>query len=106
VTGRELLEIRTHLKLTQRELAWWAGVKENSVARQERDELEIRPALARLYILLGHYGTEAVKVLKLEPMPRMRRHSRRWSKEAIARRKKRQKRVRTSGMHGGRPASK
>jgi predicted transcriptional regulator len=88
MTGKELLAIRTSLALSQRELAWRAGVKENSVARQERGELEIRPALARLYVLLGHYREEAVEVLGLAPMPRMRPHFRRWPKHSKTARRK------------------
>ena len=55
VTGQELRRIRKTLGLSQAELASLVGVQPNSIARQERDEIGIKEALARLIQLLAKY---------------------------------------------------
>src|ERR1043166_1025638 len=76
VTSKELLELRRRLRVSQAELARLVGIDVNSVARQERGEVEIRPSLERLYILLDHYRDDAFKFLGIEPR-RIRRFVRR-----------------------------
>lgn len=87
MTSEELHGIRQALGISQEELARRAGVKRNSVARQERGELEIRPALAILYRCLAHLGDEALPIIRAEMSePKAKRSvKRRWR-----RRKKRE----------------
>lgn len=48
MTGEELKQLRDRLKLTQLELAKQIGVTSNTVARWERNEVQIREPMARL----------------------------------------------------------
>ncbi len=82
--------------VTQAELARRAGVTENSLNRQERGTMKIRPSLARLYTLLAHYGDDACKVLGIEPKGRIRRYVRRRRVQDM---KIRLKRGRRHGVH-------
>ena len=52
MTGAQLRRLRTRLHVTQAELAHRLGVHWNTLARWERDELPIRPPMARLLDLL------------------------------------------------------
>ena len=52
MSGKELRAQRTRLGMTQVELADALGVKGNTVARYERDELSIPEPVARLVMLL------------------------------------------------------
>jgi transcriptional regulator with XRE-family HTH domain len=49
----KLKQVRERLKLTQAELAARLGVTPNSVARWERGEMNMRPAIARLIELVA-----------------------------------------------------
>jgi transcriptional regulator with XRE-family HTH domain len=53
MTGQELRRIRKALGLSQAELASLVGVQPNSIARQERGEMGIKEALARLIQLVA-----------------------------------------------------
>ena len=53
MTGEELKKIRKQMGLTQAAFADLVGVAENSIARQERNEIGIREPLARLIRLLA-----------------------------------------------------
>ena len=53
MNGSQLRRIRAHLCLTQVELAKRAGLHGNTVARMERGEMTITPAMARLFQLLA-----------------------------------------------------
>jgi transcriptional regulator with XRE-family HTH domain len=76
MTGDELHNIRVEvLGVTQAELARRAGVNINSVSRQEMGLLAIRPALARLYRLLGHLKDDALPIIAPE-LPRQFRKRR------------------------------
>jgi DNA-binding transcriptional regulator YiaG len=48
VTGSELRRLRRRLKLSQARFADLMGVTANTVARWERDEMRMRPAIDRL----------------------------------------------------------
>ena len=45
MTGKELRDARRYLKLTQDELGREIGIHKNTIARMERDELEIPKAV-------------------------------------------------------------
>jgi len=66
MTGAELRRIRKQLGLTQAALAHLVGVTPNSIARQERGELGIREAQARLLMLLAERRTSKLS----KPKPR------------------------------------
>jgi transcriptional regulator with XRE-family HTH domain len=51
MTGRALRRLRRSLGFSQRALAAQLRVTENTVARWERDEVTITPAMARLVAL-------------------------------------------------------
>jgi transcriptional regulator with XRE-family HTH domain len=59
VKGKELRAIRDKLRWTQVQLAEVLGVTPNTVARWERDEVEIREPMARL--IQSVYSTEKKK---------------------------------------------
>jgi transcriptional regulator with XRE-family HTH domain len=57
VTGDELRRLRQRLRLTQAELAERVGVSANTVARWERDEVTIRPPMAKLIEIVARTET-------------------------------------------------
>lgn len=56
--GKELRKRRDQMNLTQVELAEELGVKSNTVARYERDELAIPEPVARLTVLIQKLKAE------------------------------------------------
>jgi len=61
MTGEELRKIRKQMGLTQAAFADLVGVAENSIARQERNEIGIREPLARLILLLAEQHKQAAR---------------------------------------------
>jgi transcriptional regulator with XRE-family HTH domain len=58
VNGTTLVRLRRRLGLSQAKLARLLAVSPNSVARWERDELPIRPPMARLILLVAHLAEQ------------------------------------------------
>ena len=56
MTGDQLKRLRKRLGLKQADLAEKVGVHANTLARWERDELPIRPAMERLLKLVAKGG--------------------------------------------------
>ncbi len=54
VTGVTLRRLRRRLAISQAGLADLLATTPNTVARMERDELPIRPPMARLVLLVAH----------------------------------------------------
>ncbi len=82
MNGAQLRELREKLAISQQDLADRAGVSRNSVARQERGTLKIRPALAILYRLLEVLRERALPIIESESVhqkvkPGVRRRTRR-----------------------------
>jgi transcriptional regulator with XRE-family HTH domain len=53
VMGKEFLQIRKSLGLTQEQMAMKIGVRGNTVARWERDESKISEPMARFVLILA-----------------------------------------------------
>ncbi len=61
MNGKELKQVRTRLGLTQVGLAELLSVTPNTVARWERDEVGIKPAMAKLIQLVAAGALEQPK---------------------------------------------
>src|SRR5207245_10010529 len=61
MTSKKIKKIRAKLGLTQRELAELVGIAPNNIAKQERGELGIHPAVSKLARIIA--GLEEVPSL-------------------------------------------
>jgi transcriptional regulator with XRE-family HTH domain len=58
MTAAALRQLRRRLDLSQAALAALLATTPNTVARMERDELPIRPPMARLILLVAHLAEQ------------------------------------------------
>ena len=73
VDGKALRNLRRECGLTQATLAQRLGVHWNTVARWERDEVPIRPAMGQLILLVAKQGKQPTQRKRTKQPKRTKR---------------------------------